>query len=39
MENYRNGLNFTNNNLEVMDFVYNDDLFAKDLDYYSVFQA
>lgn len=36
---YKNGLNFTNNNLEVMDFVYDNDLFAKDLDYYCVFQA
>lgn len=36
---YKNNINFKNNNLEIMDFVYNDDLFAKDLDYYSIFQA
>lgn len=36
---YKKGINFSNNNLETMDFIYDDDLFAKDLDYYSIFQA
>ena len=36
---YKNNIPFKSNNLEIMDFIYNDNLFAKDLDYYSIFEA
>lgn len=36
---YKNDLSYSHNNLEIKDFVYDNDEFAYDIDYYSVFQS
>lgn len=36
---YKKDISYFNNNLEIKDFIYDDDDFANDLEYYSIFEA